>query len=86
VTFGEKDLVFEESKVLGMSWDADNDLIRYISKFKNVQEFFKHLEINENPVWTKRFFICCFFWVLNSAKDLTPYLYPEIKLFTVKTF
>ena len=31
-------------------------------------------------------FLCCFFWVLNSAKDLTPYLYPELKLFTVKTF
>jgi hypothetical protein len=30
------------------------------------------------------FFLCCFFGVLNSAKDLTPYLYPELKLFAVK--
>jgi hypothetical protein len=32
------------------------------------------------------FFLCCFFWALKKAKDLTPYLYPELKLITVKTF
>ncbi len=31
-------------------------------------------------------FICCFFGVMFSAKDLAHYLYPELKLFTVKTF
>ena len=45
VTFGDKDPIFEESKVLGMSWDADTDLIRYISKFKSVEEFFKSINL-----------------------------------------
>ncbi len=73
MTFGDKDLVFEESKVLGMSWDADNDLIRYISKFKNFQEFFKILEIDENPVWTKRLILQLSATVFDPLGLISPY-------------
>jgi hypothetical protein len=31
-------------------------------------------------------FFMLLFWALKTAKDLTPYLYPELKLFTAKTF
>jgi hypothetical protein len=34
---------------------------------------------------SKYFIICCFFGYRDTGMDLTPYLYPEIKLFTVKT-
>jgi hypothetical protein len=53
VTFSEKETLFEESKVLGMTWEAMIDTLKYISKFANVQEFFDHINIRKNPVWTK---------------------------------
>jgi hypothetical protein len=38
VTFSKKETLFEE----------------YVSKFANVEVFFYHIDINKNPVWTKR--------------------------------
>ncbi len=54
ITFSEKVTLFEESKVLGMSWDALINSLKYVSKFADVEEFFDHIEKKKNPVWTKQ--------------------------------
>ena len=73
VTFGDKDPVLEESKVLGMHWDADQDIIRYISKFKNVEAFFTHLKITKSPVWTKRLILKLSATVYDPLGLISPY-------------
>lgn len=73
VTFGDKDPIFEESKVLGMSWDADTDLIRYISKFKSVEEFFKSINLAKFPVWTKRKILQLSATVFDPLGLISPY-------------
>jgi hypothetical protein len=73
VTFGDKDPIFEESKVLGMHWDAEKDIIRYVSKFKDVEAFFKHLNITKNPVWTKRLILKLSATVYDPLGLISPY-------------
>jgi hypothetical protein len=73
VTFGDKDPILEESKVLGMHWDADKDIIRYVSKFKDVEAFFKHLNITKNPVWTKRLILKLSATVYDPLGLISPY-------------
>ncbi len=73
VTFGEKDPVFEESKVLGMSWDAKTDTLKFNSKYKNVEEFFQSLKITKNPVWTKRLILKLSATVYDPLGLIAPY-------------
>ena len=49
--FSDKDVVFDQSKVLGMVWDAKDDFLKYKSKFKTVEEWKSFLKIES---WTKR--------------------------------
>ncbi len=37
-----------------MSWHAMIDSLKYVSKFANVEEFFEHIDIKKNPVWTNQ--------------------------------
>ena len=49
--FSDRDVIFEQSKVLGMVWDAREDVLKFNSKFKSVEEWKKFLGIEK---WTKR--------------------------------
>ena len=73
VTFSEKEVLFEESKVLGMTWEAMIDILKYISKFANVQEFFDQLNIKKNPVWTKRLILKLSATVYDPLGLISPY-------------
>ncbi len=73
VIFSEKETLFEESKVLGMSWDAMIDSLKYVSKFSNVEEFFEHIEIKKNPVWTKRLILKLSATVYDPLGLISPY-------------
>ena len=54
VHFEDKDVIYDVSSVLGMVWNADTDEIRYVSKYKNPQEFFIAQKLTKTPTWTKR--------------------------------
>jgi hypothetical protein len=73
VTFSEKETLFEESKVLGMSWQAMIDSLKYVSKFANVEEFFDHIDIKKNPVWTKRLMLKLSATVYDPLGLISPY-------------
>jgi hypothetical protein len=73
VPFSEKKTLFEESKVLGMSWDAMIDILKYVSKFANVEEFFDHIAIKKNPVWTKRLILKLSTTVYDPLGLISPY-------------
>ena len=73
VTFSEKEVLFEESKVLGMTWEAMIDTLKYVSKFANVQEFFDHLNIKKNLVWTKRLILKLSATVYDPLGLISPY-------------
>ena len=49
--FSDRDTIFDQSKVLGMIWDAKEDVLKFKSKFKSVNEWKEHLKIES---WTKR--------------------------------
>jgi hypothetical protein len=52
-TFNDKNTIYEASKVVGMVWDVETDVLCFHAKFKNCEEFFQSLKITKNPVWTK---------------------------------
>ena len=73
VNFEEKEAIFESSKVLGMEWDADTDLLRFHAKFQNVEDFFLSLKITKNPVWTKRLILKLSATVYDPLGLISPY-------------
>jgi hypothetical protein len=73
VNFEEKEAIFESSKVLGMEWDADADLLRFHAKFQNVEDFFLSLKITKNPGWTKRLILKLSATVYDPLGLISPY-------------
>lgn len=54
IHFEDKDAVLEASKVLGMIWDAKEDMFKYNCKFSCLEEFFDKIGLSKQPSWTKR--------------------------------
>jgi len=54
VHFDDKDAIYEASKVLGLVWDAETDILYFHDKFKSCEEFFLSLKIMKHTVWTAR--------------------------------
>jgi transposase len=73
VHFDDKDAIYEASKVLGMVWDAEPDVLRFHAKFKNCEEFFLSLKITKNPVWTKRLILKLSATVYDPLGLISPY-------------
>jgi hypothetical protein len=73
VAFSEKETLFEESKALGMSWQAMIDSLKYLSKFANVEEFFDHINVKKNPVWTKQLILKLSATVYDPLGLISPY-------------
>jgi hypothetical protein len=49
------------------------DILKYVSKFANVTEFFDHLNIKKNPVWTKRQILKLSATVYDPLGLISPY-------------
>jgi len=47
VTFNDKNTIYEASKVVGMVWDVETDVLPFHAKFKSCEEFFPILKITK---------------------------------------
>jgi hypothetical protein len=56
-----------------MSWQAKIDSLKYGSKFANAEEFFDHIDIKKNPVWTKRLILKLSATVYDPLDLISPY-------------
>jgi hypothetical protein len=54
ITFKDHGTVYESTKVLGMHWEADTDIITFRSKFKTMSDWLSNLDLPAENKWTKR--------------------------------
>ena len=52
--FDKNNTVFEATKVLGMTWKADGDMITFSSKYSSLEEWLRKLGLTKKEDWTKR--------------------------------
>jgi hypothetical protein len=72
-TFNDKDTIYEASKVVGMVWDVETDVLCFHAKFKNCEEFFQSLKITKNPDWTKRLILKLSATVYDPLGSISPF-------------
>ena len=73
VVFGDKDPEIDASKVLGITYNANDDSFTYKSKFKDVSDFCNMQNIPEPVKWSKRLILTCSATVYDPPGFLCPF-------------
>jgi len=54
VLFTDDEIIFENNKILGLTWNAETDCLQFVSRFKNLHEWNSRKGLTTVKHWTKR--------------------------------